>query len=880
MKYLLVLLTTLASVATPPPLYARFGDNKPSFLNPMPSATELRLAWSRDGRRFEDSGVVFVQRADAPALLALPNGRLVAMFDYAGNQHGAPETTLSTSVSSDGGRSWSPVKPIRFKGKQSAALHARHGALVLTPQHYLRLFFVGVATARRSSETPHHQGAGSLYSAVSANGLDFRREASTRIRLTEFDEAYPNPVRLGDRLHLYISGTRINEAGGAVERMLSHYIETKGRRFAPLKRVAFGKTGIVGSVMKLPKGARAYVSTSRGVESYISVGRGSWKKEPGLCLSDGWDPAVARLRDGSYMMLYCRELLSPALASSQLVKASDSGGELSDADTWSDDVFALDITDDIDTEVWAELFDESVSETDVETTNGTIEGEGNATDVVFATGEVKSQREGKVDNDPREPGTDLADGATVEEVSTPMSWLENYDPIATNGFAPPPDFEHPIDYIEWYKRFAVRQTQDNAYDAYSAFMPGYDGLTPDGTEWPKLTNMFKDDAHDGPAAPWNPADHPAWESSNETFKPLIEKFHEAALHKDYASPPDLLGDATFDTMDGAKLLIGIMLPALSPHRDMVRATLADAWRTENGKVSSQRMLKAFETTLRSAAHLGQGATLIEELVSTAERALVQDSARWALKHDLFSEEELETALETFRKFDRNDREPRDSIRGEHGFSMDVTQYLFSPPDQDGRPKINMEHANNIIDWTDATDMSAEDFAGMTAEDADTTIQAFNQHYRELGDLMNIGYPEVRSSDIDALVDRNVNATPLIRAFLPALGRYYTLKTRLQASTRATQLAYATHLFKARNGRWPESLNELPAEHGEEMRTDPFSGEYFIYQLTDEGPRIYSVSEDGIDNGGVHSRRWEDSADDNGGSDDHVFWPPQAKRPRK
>jgi hypothetical protein len=101
-----------------------------------------------------------------------------------------------------------------------------------------------------------------------------------------------------------------------------------------------------------------------------------------------------------------------------------------------------------------------------------------------------------------------------------------------------------------------------------------------------------------------------------------------------------------------------------------------------------------------------------------------------------------------------------------------------------------------------------------------------------------------------------------------------LSARLETSRRATQLAYATHLFQTRNGRFPESLEELPVDSGNDIRIDPFSGEFFGYQLTDDGPRIYSLSENGVDDGGVHSPRWGDKITNDSGSDDHVFWPPQ------
>jgi len=116
--------------------------------------------------------------------------------------------------------------------------------------------------------------------------------------------------------------------------------------------------------------------------------------------------------------------------------------------------------------------------------------------------------------------------------------------------------------------------------------------------------------------------------------------------------------------------------------------------------------------------------------------------------------------------------------------------------------------------------------------------------------------------------------------LPALSRAYKLRARHEASRRATQLAYAAHIFRARTGHWPKSLDELPAEVGETMRTDPFTGRPFGYRVSEDGPTIYSFSENGIGDGGVHSPRWDDRIENDSDSDDYVFWPPQEKPPDK
>ena len=321
----------------------------------------------------------------------------------------------------------------------------------------------------------------------------------------------------------------------------------------------------------------------------------------------------------------------------------------------------------------------------------------------------------------------------------------------------------------------------------------------------------------------------------------------------------------------------MMLPGLSPHRHLAKATLADTWRLEGGKVSPERMVDAWETVLRNADHLSQGATLIEQLVATAERGLVQRNARWALQHKVFSPEDLETAMDVLMECDRDTTDPALGPRGEYACSMEFTQFLFSPAGSAGEPRFNLERAEyvteHVFDWTDAPDV-VDTLSGMGADDVRATVDALDAYYRDVAEQLRIGYPDVRAADVEETSMRYVHTSAMTKLLLPSLSRVHQLRARDEASRRATQLCYATHLFKARHGHWPESLDEVPATYEARMRTDPFTGHDFGYRLTDDGPVIYSLSENGLDDGGVHSPRWNDQVTNNAGSDDYVFWPPQ------
>lgn len=878
------------------------------FLRYVPSTwhTALKLARSRDGITFTEINNAFLDHAAGPDLIVLPGGDLLALFDHARDDDSGRPTVMAVTRSKDQGESWSLMKPVRLHGGRGHVAGARHGDLLVAPDGSLRLFF--------SIPSDHAGGksrrTATILSAVTRDGLDFRVDAATRVRATGMSDAHIAAVWFRSRLHLFIADWQRGFTRASLEaRNTQHYLSPDGRRFLRLGPGRIQNAQFVGSIVPLPRALRAYVSSPAGIRSFISTNARDWKMEPGLRLAGGWDPGVVRLKDGSFLMLYCTARQDDSLEPAPLV--------LLDSDTIYDVEAGLD-----DPLVW------NVEDADHQDGDEGVEDHSNKSypsagapsdsmndsphaDEVEAGSEPASSDDPMVvaskDEDTFVPTDSSAsrlksesedesttNGATESERAQPpvemnTQWgepeagngLENWDPADRDGFAPRPDFETKVDYIAWYRDYALSHPVDNAYDAYSAFMPDFRDEPGSKADWPVFRDMHHSEDYDGPPAPWNPAEHPEWEASHIEIQPLLAQYHEASRHDGYATPMITSNDLP-DRKDGNDrdelLLIDLLLPMLSPHRTLAKVALADAWRLEDGRVSPKRMTQAWETVLRAASHLEGGTTLIEDLVASAERKLVQHHARWALKHDVFSNAEaLEAALDTLREFDRSVEGIGDSLRFEHAFSMDATQYLFSPPTADGQPRFNAKHLEAVADWgLSDDDDTLEEVSRMTPDDVHASLDAFDTHYREMTELMNTGYPDVRATDIDAFVDRTLQATPLTRLFLPSLSRYYKLRVREETSRRATQLAYAARLFQTRNGRWPESIGELPDEYGSLMRIDPFTGDEFGYRLTEEGPVIYSLSENGLDDGGVHSPRWDDRITNDVGSDDHVFWPPQPR----
>ncbi|MCP4250523.1 MAG: hypothetical protein GY778_26055 [bacterium] len=842
-----------------------------------PARTELRLARSTDGLHFVDLDRVLAQRASGPDLICLPNGDQYTIFDYAPSRRAedgksdAPPTLLACTRSRDHGRTWSPVRLLRLRGPSGGALTGRHGDLVEIAAGRFRLYFV---TNLTDADRPHRATAtATVLTAVTRNGLDYRVDGWTGLDLAAAAVApgeerpanrrfgpHPMGLRIADRVHLYAAEVPGAEPeDGEAVRAIRHVVSSNGRSFSEGPRTRPTPMPFIGSLVLSDDGIRAYVGTSDGIGSLRSGDGRTWNVERGLRLAKGWDPAVARLQDGSFLMVYCTE--APTRDSSAARRALAALPDKRELARYQQFAAAGQVT---------------------------------AVDIVDP-GEEATEMSGDADlpSDAGQRETALADVASNGFVDFPDLWddealaADTLDttadqadrgllPASADGFAPRPDGERYVDYWEWYEQQYLAACGDNAYDAYAEFMPSWDGPASAGAPWPELHNLFSDSGYHGPPGPWGSAEHPEWEASNQAAREVLDMYRDAGRRENYALRPQYAPERMFETPDGEPLLLEMLLPHLKPHRDLAKATLADAWRTEDGEVSSDKMLDAWEDTLRNANHVGSGPTLIEHLVGTSERALVQENARWALAHGVFEEHELEDALDVLMEHDRDDVDPVRFLHGEHAAVMQVTQYLFDDRQPDAPNAELVKLMGDLISDGSADEQHLDEIAAMTPADADRAVDAFDDYYHEMADQWRVGYPEVRAPDLDATVERYRHTNALTEILLPSLTRVQQIRTRNEASRRATQLSYATHLFKARHGRWPASLDELPDESGPDLRTDPFSGTSFGYGLTPDGFTIYSASENGLDDGGIHAPRWGDDLDGADGSDDFVFWPPEPR----
>jgi hypothetical protein len=153
---------------------------------------------------------------------------------------------------------------------------------------------------------------------------------------------------------------------------------------------------------------------------------------------------------------------------------------------------------------------------------------------------------------------------------------------------------------------------------------------------------------------------------------------------------------------------------------------------------------------------------------------------------------------------------------------------------------------------------------------ENVLSGINEYFDALDKVARMDYPagldaaaelfEQAKASANNFVSNARNNGLVIRQHAQALAHY-----------RGTILLLQLHAYRATHGRWPPDLDAFCSDPNSPLRIDPFSGRPFIYAVDKGEPRLYSVSENRTDDGGVVApdvvpQRWKDRGD-------FVFWPP-------
>jgi hypothetical protein len=86
------------------------------------------------------------------------------------------------------------------------------------------------------------------------------------------------------------------------------------------------------------------------------------------------------------------------------------------------------------------------------------------------------------------------------------------------------------------------------------------------------------------------------------------------------------------------------------------------------------------------------------------------------------------------------------------------------------------------------------------------------------------------------------------------GRVFLVDVKVTATIRCTRTGLAAERYRIAHGNWPEQLEQLVPKYLEAVPEDPFDNKPLKYSRINQGIVVYSVSENGVDDGGMIESR--------------------------
>ncbi len=417
---------------------------------------------------------------------------------------------------------------------------------------------------------------------------------------------------------------------------------------------------------------------------------------------------------------------------------------------------------------------------------------------------------------------------------------------------PLPEEEEHVDYIKWYDdaRRAGMKPGDDAFPLYREIMPTIDD--PDAT-WPERsrfsgfrTNVFG--TPKGYPKPWKPKNHPNWEESYQRTRETLEILKRAAALPYFCEPE------RFTRSGPDSLLISFKSPIVKQLRPFAKGLSEAAWRAPSGRVDVSGFMEYVHTALQIARQVERDPKLISRLYAVAIRAMVYDDIRLGVDRRVFGGRDLGRLSDELNRIDTDIPSLDAAMRFECAVALDVLQYCFEQEPVGEAENLNeVRHA--IRDGELDRQLGADEIVICYKTLADALATMGRRRSRELLVSMKVA-------------EESFESNAVLRIVSASYVRTSDLRDRGASSRSATHLIVAMHIFRDQHGRWPNTLDELPADVISQFKIDAVSKKPFVYRLEYGRPLLYSLGANAIDDGGCHDPHYGDRAP----KSDFVYWP--------
>ena len=370
---------------------------------------------------------------------------------------------------------------------------------------------------------------------------------------------------------------------------------------------------------------------------------------------------------------------------------------------------------------------------------------------------------------------------------------------------------------------------------------------------------------------WTSAQIPPLGEWIEENQGPLDLIVEAAQRPHYWSPsPNLI--------DGSDpLLFAWMVPDLQGIRDAARSLPARAmWNLGEGRpMEAWRDLLAMHRLARLVA---QGNTLTEQLFATTidsiandatvtllgNAELTPDQARQMLR-DLAGLSDFSLVAQSIDEEERFTLLDAVCVASKDGLQvLYEIQFLYTSlqdvfdgktPEQSFHPLTKTSIDWNVVlrdgnDWFDRLQAAAE-LPDRAARN--TALAKLKADLKQM--QTDVSRPTERFGGLLSRRQRSHMVAALaLRLLLPATDENLNSQDRANTRLAMERLAAALAVYRAEHGEYPEKLDDLVFEVVSQLPVDLYSTKPFVYRRDGEGYLLYSVGENGKDDGGSN-RLW-------------------------
>ena len=409
-------------------------------------------------------------------------------------------------------------------------------------------------------------------------------------------------------------------------------------------------------------------------------------------------------------------------------------------------------------------------------------------------------------------------------------------PIVAIADPPVPNPDKPVDYVRWVNG---KYSQGITENAAAVYLEAVGSFVPDEE---LLELAFKR----GPGK-WSATERGKLREYVGRNADSLKRYARAArMPKCY-----------FALKSESGSMMGVMFPELRVLRELAKLTAGRArLRLLEGDVDGA--VEDAATLLLVGRHLQDQPLLISYLVGLAAGGLAYDAVLLEVPRVASAPVDYMRILKTLKDADKPPVRPFPQLEFEMLSLWDFAQRSLHDADGDGR-------------FESAT-LDGETFTFEAPQELAEIVRGSRDYYMGCQEVFVADYQksERRADELERESKAHKGGS-LLQIFSPALKKVSQVQRRFIAGRNGYRTVFLLYAYRDEHGSWPKALEEaLPGKRGR-VAVDPFANKPFGYQLEDGQPFLYSVSVNGVDDGGEPCRG-DDGKPKWGDTGDYVLWP--------